>query len=227
MPPRRVRPQAQTLPRTTRHEEGFSLIELMVATVVMLIVMAAAVTGVFEAQRGMNTIVDRSTSINEAQPFLDAIGEQVRQADAIAEYGGAGPYSQLWLYRASPSSAWNYKCTVWLYDGTSTALEAYVSNSSVQLASPTRAQIAAAMTFQAQLPNVSPSTGSGPFQYFSAFPGLVGIDVMVAYPGGGSGGDVQAASPPSRVEVEADNVGISSGTGLAPLGSSNPSSSCY
>jgi len=212
--------------------EGFTLVELMVAMAVMMIFMTAAIAGVIEAQRGMNTVVARTSNMNDALPFLDAIAEQVKDATAVAEYGGAGPYSELWLYDQDPPSSWGYNCTVWVYSSTGSDLLAYVANvtsaSPVEVASPTPAGITAAgMTVRAQLDNLGAVSGTGIFQYFAGYPGLVDISAELQYPNGGAQSDVQEASTPAQLEVEVDNAATSSPSGLAPLSSTNPDQYCY
>lgn len=211
---------------------GFTLVELMVATALLMIVMAAAVTGIVEAQRGINTVSAREADANRAQALVNQVSRQVAAASGAAVSGCSGQCTELWLYDETPPMDWPYKCTVWVFDGSSSPgqLDVFATNASVVVAAatPTLTQISAAASMRAQLKGVSaPSGSSGIFQVFSGYPGLVDINFLVQYYTSSGQSDTQGASAPSQVETEADDVNVSSSSGLAPLSPSNPSTNCY
>lgn len=206
-------------------DQGFTIIELMIATAIMMVFMAAALTGVIEGQRGVNTVVARATDASADQSYLSDLRAQVQSAAGLAEYGGTGPYTELWIYNSNPPSNWPYSCTVWVYNAGT--LEAFVA-SSLTISSPSPSAIGAQATgVRAQLNGISPTTGSGIFSFFSGYPGLVDVNLMVQYSSSGQQSDVQMASSPLQFEVEADDVNISTSQGLQALSTSNPSRTCY
>lgn len=215
---------------------GFSLIELMIAMAILMVVMAVAMTGVVESQRGINTVVARETDATQAQSLVDAFTAQVRSASSAAVYDCSGlQCNQVWLYNSSPPTSWPYSCTVWAYN-TSAAppeLEAYVSSASVNLSTPTIASIASAMVPRLQLLGATP-VGGGMFQIFTNYPGLVDVHLQVQYQSSALQSSVQGASSPSQLEAEGDSVNVwhystyTPGTaGLPNLVPSVPASSCY
>jgi type II secretory pathway pseudopilin PulG len=218
-------------PRGARGSGGFSLVEMMIATAVFMIFMATAFTAVVEAQRGINTVVARNNDEDQVQSYLNSLTSQVRQATAIATYGGTGPYSQLWIYNSNPPTTWPYKCTIWVYNSSTspTEVEAFVSNGTVTVSSPTPTTIAAVsgVATTVQLSGVSPVSSTGPFQTYSGYPGLVDVDLQVQSSTRASQSSLQQRSAASQLEVEADDVNISSSSWPAALSSSYPSSSCY
>lgn len=216
--------------------EGFSLIELMIAMAILMVVMAVAMTGVVESQRGINTVVARETDATQAQSLVDAFTAQVRSASSAAVYDCSGlQCNQVWLYNSSPPTSWPYSCTVWAYN-TSAAppeLEAYVSSATVNLSAPTIASISAAMVPRLQLLGATPVSG-GMFQIFTNYPGLVDVHLQVQYQSSALQSSVQGASSPSQLEAEGDSVNVwhystyTPGTaGLPNLVPSVPASSCY
>jgi prepilin-type N-terminal cleavage/methylation domain-containing protein len=224
---------ARTKARTARRShgsDGFSLVEMMIATAVFVIFMGTAFTAVVEAQRGINTIVARNNDVNYVQSYLNNLTYQVRQATAIATYGGSGPYTQLWIYNSSPPTSWPYKCTIWVYNSSAspTELEAFVSNGTVGVSSPTPPTIAAVsgVGVDVQLSGVSPVSSSGLFQIYSSYPGLVDVDLQVQNSTSGSQSSRQEGSTASQLEVEADDVNIST-TWPPTLSPTYPSSTCY
>jgi Tfp pilus assembly protein PilW len=218
--------------RRARGCGGFSLVEMMIATAVFMIFMGTVFTAVVEAQRGINTVVARNNDDNDVQSYLNSLTYQVRQATAIATYGDNGPYTQLWIYNSSPPTTWPYKCTVWAYNSSTspTELEAFVSNSSLAVNSPTPSSIAAAsgVGVAVLLSGVSAaSSTTGLFQTFTGYPGLVDVDLQVQSNTNASQSSVQQRSAASQLEVDADNVNISNSSWPPTLSSSYPSSTCY
>jgi type II secretory pathway pseudopilin PulG len=210
---------------------GFTMVELMVATAVMMIFMSAAVFGVLEAQRGINTVAAREADANQAQALVDQMMAQVRAASGAAVYGCNSQCTQLWLYNANPPPTWPYSCTVWVYNASTTPaqLEAFATNSTVTVGTtPTLSQISAAASVRDQLSGVAaPSGFSGIFQTFGGYPGLVDVDLTVQYATSAGQSSSQEASKPSQIETEADDVNISSSSGLPALSATNPGSTCY
>ncbi len=235
---RRDRARAGRPVHEERRDAGFSLVELMVATAVMAIVMAATVTGLMEGQRGIATVVARETDVNQAEVYLAQLTSVVRQADSVAVYGPTGPgstspYTQLWVYNASPPVSWPYNCSVWVYD-TSTSpssLEVFtVANSSadpVELSAPTLGQISATMSARGQLPGVRPSSYSGVFSVFSGYPGLVDVSADVQYSTSSQLSSRQDATSPVALELETDNANVSSGSGVPVVSAGVPGTNCY
>ena len=149
---------------------------MMIATAVFMIFMATAFTAVVEAQRGINTVVARNNDEDQVQSYLNSLTSQVRQATAIATYGGTGPYSQLWIYNSNPPTTWPYKCTIWVYNSSTspTEVEAFVSNGTVSVSSPTPTTIAAVsgVATTVQLSGVSPVSSTRRSRRIAATPGL-------------------------------------------------------
>jgi type II secretory pathway pseudopilin PulG len=218
--------------------DGFTLVELMVATAVFMLFTAVAVLGISEAQRGVNTFVARETDTNEAQATVNLAMELVRQAQSAAVYGCTSGTSseqcaQLWLYNPTPPSNWPYACTVWAYNGTASPPELDMFGFStadlpVQLSTPTVAQLATVATARSQLPGVEPLAGlSEPFRTFSGYPGLVDLSLEAQYSTVAAASSTQQASSPVELETEADDVNISAASGLPSLSATSPSTQCY
>ena len=184
-----------------RGSGGFSLIELMIAMAILMVVMAVAMAGVVESQRGINTVVARETDATQAQSLVDAFTAQVRSASSAAVYDCSGlQCNQVWLYNSNPPTSWPYSCTVWAYNSSATPpeLAAYVSSATVDLIKPTIALIASAMVPRLQLLGATPVSGAM-FQIFTNYPGLVDVHLQVQYQTSTAQNGVQGASSPSQL----------------------------
>lgn len=216
--------------------QGFSLIELMIAMAILMVVMAVAMAGVVQSQRGINTVVARETDATQAQSLVNAFSAQVRSASSAAVYDCSGlDCNQVWLYNSNPPVSWPYSCTVWAYNSSATPpeLEAYVSSGSVGISTPTISTITSVMAPRLQLLGATP-VSTKMFQIFLNYPGLVDVDLKVQYLTSSTQNGVQEASTPSQLEAEADSVNVwhyatyTEGTpGLPSVVASVPASSCY
>ena len=225
---------------------GFSLIELMIAVALLAIMMAAAFTAVIEAERSANTVAARTTDAATAEPVVNSLARQVRAAQQAALNGAtteSNPpntttYTELWL-ASTPTSAWPYTCTIWVYEQTNNELEAFATSSPLTLtqtqATPAALQAnssAYGLQVAAQLQGVSPmSSGSGGlFQDFAGYPGLVDISLQLRYSTNANQSSVQAGTAtPVMVEVEADDANVlNPASGLTSFSTTSPyPTSCY
>ncbi len=218
-------------------EGGFTLIEVMVAILLTTLIMGVAVTGVVEAQRGINTVVARATDANQVESVVSSLAEQVRQASGAAVYGCSSSATgegcqQLWLYNPNPAPYWPYECTVWVYNAQTTPaeLEAFATTGALGQTNPSISQIATAngVGVRVKVLGVAPASGlSDVFQVFTGYPGLVDINLSLQYATDAGQSSVQQASTPFELETEADDVNISDSSSLPALSSTNPSGSCY
>lgn len=204
-----------------QREQGFTLVEMMVASVILLVVMTVVLTAVVEGQRSVSTIEARSADVNAAQSYVDEMTLSVRGATKVSVLclsagtgtWGACPASpngevtgeMLVTYHVGPSATYtgppsvNYTgapCTAWFFNS-SHQLE-YSSWSSVTstggaLPTPSPASI--------ELAGVQ----SGGFSYFSSYTGLVDISLSVLDAGTGNASSLQQASTPSMLEAQVDN----------------------
>jgi prepilin-type N-terminal cleavage/methylation domain-containing protein len=195
--------------------KGFTLVEMMVASAVLLVVMAVVFAAVTEGQRSVSTIEARNADVNAAQAFIDEMALSVRGATKVSvlcltggAWGGcpALPNGEtqgemLLTYHVGPSGDYvNYNkalCTAWFF------------NSSHQLdysswSTPTSSG--------GSLPTPSPASvelsglqAGSFFSYFSAYPGLVDISLSVLEAGTANASSLQQASSPSMLEEQVDN----------------------
>ena len=222
-------------------ETGFSLIELMIAVALLAIMMAAAFTAVFEAERSANTVAARTTDAATAEPVVNSLARQVRAAQQAAlndATTGSNPYTELWLASES-TSAWPYTCTIWAYEQSTHELEAFATSSSVALTQTTPSDLSLdasngidGLRVAAQLQGVSPmSSGSGGlFQDFAGYPGLVDISLQLRYSTNANQSSVQqGTATPVMVEVEADDANVfNPASGLTSFSTTSPyPTSCY
>ena len=64
-------PVRSTIAKRAMEMQGFSLIEMMVATAISLVVLSIVLVAVIEGQRSINTIAARTADSNAAQPYMD------------------------------------------------------------------------------------------------------------------------------------------------------------
>jgi prepilin-type N-terminal cleavage/methylation domain-containing protein len=204
-------------------EHGFTLVEMMIASVIMLVVMAVVLTAVVEGQRLVNTMEARTADINAAQSRVDEITLAVRGATEVsvlclspgttATWGTCGTGQQvsgemLVAYHVGPSV--NYtgaSCSAWFF-----------SNSQLEYSSWSGGTVSGGT-----LPTPSPATvelsgvKSGSFSYFPShtvpsptgpvpsYTGLVDVSLSVLEAGSATGSGIQVASSPSMLEAQVDN----------------------
>ncbi len=113
----RMRPPLQ---RRKPSEQGFTLVEMSIAAALALVIMAIAMVGVVEAQRGINTAVARNTDANAAQSTLTAIGAAVGTGGTNSTVAVDSTGTQLWVYdpnrrtHRQPNKPLS-SCVVWEY----------------------------------------------------------------------------------------------------------------
>ena len=231
-------------------QEGFSLIELMIAVALLAIMMAAAFTAVIEAERSANTVAARTTDAATAEPVVNSLARQIRAAQqaALNDATGTNPYTrnpeytELWLASDSTSD-WPYKCTIWAYVDSTHELEAFATATTSQYWPVPLAQTTTpadlvgyaqnstdGLRVAAQLQGVSPlpSVSGGLFQDFGTYPGLVDIGLQLRYSTKSNQSSIQeATATPVMVEVEADDANPNSGPQNVSTTSPYYPTNCY
>jgi prepilin-type N-terminal cleavage/methylation domain-containing protein len=205
---------------TRQRERGFTVVELVVASAILLVVLTVVFTAVVEGQRSVSTIQARSMDADVAQSYIDEMALSVRGATKVsvlcpqsATTWGTCPTSpngevtgqMLVTYHVGPSVGYsgppsvNYgaqPCTAWFF------------TSSHQLE---RSAWSSQTSSGGTLPTPSPASielsgvTSGSFSYFPSYTGLVDISRSVLEAGSAQASSSQQASNPATLEAEVDN----------------------
>jgi len=191
-------------------ETGFTLVEMMIASVIMLVVLAVVLSAVVEGQRTVNTIAARTADINAAQSYVDEMTLSARGATMVSVLclaaGAWGPCpasgsgevtgSMLLTYHVTTGQAVNYTgaaCSAWFFNGSELEYSSW--------SGPTISNGTALGNTTVLLSGVQ----SGDFSYFPSYVGLVDITLSLSGQASAAGSGAQEASNPSTLEAEVDN----------------------
>jgi prepilin-type N-terminal cleavage/methylation domain-containing protein len=99
-------------------DDGFTLIELIVAMFVFSIFLAIMITSIVALTRGANRIQVAAVSANQELAVFQRLDRQIRYADGINQQG-AGPSGAIYFEFRTPSDSASTHvttCTQWRYD---------------------------------------------------------------------------------------------------------------
>ncbi len=194
-------------------DQGFSLIEMMVATAISLVVLGTVMTAVVEGERSINTIAARTADSNAAQPYMNQMALDTRGATEVSVLcptgsgsgwssctnSGSGEVtgSMLLTYHVGASVSYSgYTCEAWFFNGSDLEYSSWAGGTGDGTTLPTPSNATVELT----------GVQSGSFGYFQAYTGLVDISVSVLNVGTATGSESQQASSPSALETEVDNA---------------------
>ena len=187
--------------KTKPSEQGFTLVEMSIAAALALVIMAIAMVGVVEAQRGINTVVARNTDANAAQSTLAAIGAAIGTGGTNSTVAVDSTGTQLWVYDPNGVPTGNPNkplsaCVVWEY--TNGTLSRTTGGAGTVLpAGAVEVQGVGEWNGSVLFQPVSGTTVSG-----TNYPGLLDIDLTVQNSTKSSANGVQSASQASRLETQ-------------------------
>ncbi len=207
------------LAREVRHREkdhgdqGFSLIEMMVATAISLVVLSIVLVAVIEGQRSINTIAARTADSDAAQPYMDQMALDTRGATEVSVLcpttsgtgwssctnSGTGETSgsMLLTYHVGASVSYSgYTCEAWFMNGSDLEYSSWAGGTGDGTTLPTPSNPTVELT----------GVQSGSFGYFQSYTGLVDISISVLSAGSASESGSQQASSPSALETQVDNA---------------------
>ena len=195
-------------------DQGFSLIEMMVATAISLVVLGTVMTAVVEGERSINTIAARTADSNAAQPYMNQMALDTRGATEVSVLCPTGSGSGWSSCTNSGSGEVTGSMLLTYHVGTSAALQRlYLRSVVLQWFGPRVQQLGRrdgrrddAADAEQRHRRVATGVQSGRFRYFQAYTGLVDISVSVLNAGTATGSESQQASSPSALETEVDNA---------------------
>lgn len=144
---------------SARSDDGFTLIELMVAMMVFTIFLAIMLTSIVALTRGANRIKVAAVSANQELVVFQRLDRQIRYADGINAQGTGTSGDIYFEFRTPADSAPTQvvTCTQWRYDPTA---ETVASRSWPD------GNLGAATSWNVQLNNVANDGGANyPFQF--------------------------------------------------------------
>jgi prepilin-type N-terminal cleavage/methylation domain-containing protein len=194
-------------------DQGFSLIEMMVATAISLVVLSIVLVAVIEGQRSINTIASRTADSNAAQPYMDQMALDTRGATEVSVLcpttsgtgwssctnSGTGETSgsMLLTYHVGSSVSYSgYTCEAWFINGSDLEYTSWAGGTGDGTTLPTPSNPTVELT----------GLQSGSFGYFQSYTGLVDISISVLSAGSASGSGSQQESSPSALETQVDNA---------------------
>jgi prepilin-type N-terminal cleavage/methylation domain-containing protein len=199
---------SKTQVRPRRDDQGFTLVELMIASALALVIMSVAFGAVIESQRTINTAMARNSDENAAQALVNRIELGVRAATSVGVMCWSGsawascssapaiwqspPSTELWIYDSTATTP----CTAWILTG---------STSGYYLELATGTTHSTMSTPSVELSGIT----AGSFSYFTNFPGLVDVNLAVQHATSGLADGYQQQSSASQLEAEVDDPNMS------------------
>lgn len=145
--------------RHGRADQGFTVIELMVAMLIFSIFLSIMITSIIALTRGANRIKVAAVSTNQELAVFQRLDRQIRYADGLNAQG-AGAFGSIYFeFRTPDDSAPTgvTTCTQWRYDPTAMTLASR---------SWPDGNLSAATPWNVQLGNIANDGGANyPFQY--------------------------------------------------------------
>ncbi|MEX0992074.1 MAG: prepilin-type N-terminal cleavage/methylation domain-containing protein [Actinomycetota bacterium] len=109
--------RTSSAPNGRTAEDGFTLVEVMVASAVMMVVIGMAVTLLFSIQRGVERQVDRQQSVDQARLAVEQIDRELRSASSMSELNGGEGLVAFTLSNQDTREVSTGTCVEWRVSG--------------------------------------------------------------------------------------------------------------